>query len=100
MSYWYRQGDARLPPPTLLGDSGLEQIRDVQPGTAVVRLDGRGRLLSLQVKDVLSGSNRVTDLPSWQRLFDSSPETLDRLEAEVDDAIAKGEFAELDPDEL
>ena len=36
----------------------------------------------------------------WQRLFDNSPETLDRLEAEVDESIAKGEFSELDPEEL
>jgi len=36
----------------------------------------------------------------WQRLFDDSPATLDRLEAEVDDSIAKGEFSEMDPDEL
>jgi hypothetical protein len=51
------------------------------------------KFLSEHFDEVLSDAR-------WQRLFDSSPETLDRLEAEVDEAIAKGEFSEFDPDEL
>jgi hypothetical protein len=36
----------------------------------------------------------------WQHLLNTSPDTLDQLVAEVDQAIAKGEVAPLDPDEL
>jgi hypothetical protein len=36
----------------------------------------------------------------WQQLFEKSPQTLDALGAEVDDAIVHGRVAPLDPDEL
>jgi hypothetical protein len=42
----------------------------------------------------------VVDEARWQQLFERSPATLDQLAAEVDDAIGKGQVAELDPDEL
>lgn len=70
VAFWYRQGDPRLPPPGLLGESGFAQIRDVQPGTATVRLDGRGKLLSLQLVDGDSGEQPVADAPNWEQLFE------------------------------
>jgi hypothetical protein len=44
--------------------------------------------------------DEVVDEARWQQLFDHSPATLDLLGAEVDDAIANGRVAALDPDEL
>ena len=42
----------------------------------------------------------VLDEARWQQLYETSPDALDALVAEVDEAIAKGQIAELDPDEL
>lgn len=42
----------------------------------------------------------VLDEARWEQLFAQSPSTLDCFAAEVDQAIAAGEIAELNPDEL
>ncbi len=42
----------------------------------------------------------VLDEARWAQLFDRGPSALDALAAEVDQAIASGDFAPLDPDEL
>jgi hypothetical protein len=42
----------------------------------------------------------VLDEAQWQQSFERSPQTLDKLSAEVDAAIASDDVAPLDPDEL
>jgi hypothetical protein len=68
--FWYRQGDPRLPRPTLLGDSGAEDARNALPGSMTVHLDGRGKLMSLCVNEsgaLENGSSRQVD---WPIVFD------------------------------
>ena len=42
----------------------------------------------------------VIDEARWQQSWEQSPAALDALSAEVDEAIAEGDVAPLDPDEL
>jgi predicted Ser/Thr protein kinase len=71
--FWYRQGDPRLPRPAPLGEPAWERLAQPIPGTATVRLDGRGKLLSLQVAG--SGPDADTSRPpavNWPALFESA----------------------------
>jgi hypothetical protein len=42
----------------------------------------------------------VLDEARWQQLWEQSPAALDAMSSEVDAAIASGDVAPLDPDEL
>jgi serine/threonine-protein kinase len=68
--FWYRWGDGRLPPPYLLGDVQDPRLPAAIPGTAAVSLDGRGKLLSLQIVDSAEDAANADLRPDWQQLFD------------------------------
>jgi hypothetical protein len=65
--FWYRQGDPHLPRPALLSDS--DQDMRPSPGTAIVRLDGRGKLLSLQVDQRPRPADRSAPRPNRSQIF-------------------------------
>jgi protein kinase-like protein len=68
--YWYRQGDPRLPRPAPLGEPAWERTVPPIPGTASVRLDGSGRLLTLQVAvDALDDAKPSTEPIDWLALL-------------------------------
>ncbi len=69
VSFWYRQGDTHLPRPDLFGTSD-EPSQPLVPGFASVKLDGRGKLLSLEVPTVASRDSSPNDHISWSRLFE------------------------------
>jgi serine/threonine-protein kinase len=68
--FCYRQGDPRLPPPDLLGQTSEEQWRQPLPGAAYVRLDGRGKLLSVQVARTSPSEKKTGDSIAWQSVFE------------------------------
>jgi serine/threonine-protein kinase len=67
--FWYRQGDPRLPRPDLPNEAN-GRIPQLAPGAAFVRLDGRGKLLSLQVAADSPGDQPASTPVGWQRLFE------------------------------
>ena len=69
--FWYRQGDPRLPRPTPLGENVWERLAQPTPGTATVRLDGRGKLLSLQIVGAAAGEPAARSM-AWSRLFEAA----------------------------
>jgi predicted Ser/Thr protein kinase len=70
VSFWYRQGDPRVPPPALLGDNDWQRLVEPLTGSATIRLDGRGNLLMAQVP-VASPSEQTPESPvNWEDLFD------------------------------
>jgi hypothetical protein len=69
VSFWYRQGDPRLPQPDLLSTSD-DQSRQLPPDSAEVRLDGRGKLLSLQVASDEAGDSSTGNRITWPHLFE------------------------------
>lgn len=68
--FWYRQGDPHLPRPALLGETTADHDRQLPPGTATVRLDGRGALLSLQIDQRQRTSDREASPPNLLNIFD------------------------------
>ncbi|HEY2414727.1 MAG TPA: serine/threonine-protein kinase [Pirellulaceae bacterium] len=68
--FWYRRGDGRLPPPDLLGDGQDPRLPAAIPGAAAVSLDGRGKLLSLQIVDSAEDAGNSDQRPDWQQLFE------------------------------
>ncbi|HEY1686898.1 MAG TPA: hypothetical protein VGG19_19205 [Tepidisphaeraceae bacterium] len=54
----------------------------------------------LLAKYLVNHFEEVLDEARWNQLFFQSSATLDRFAAEVDQAIANGDVAELNPDEL
>src|SRR6185295_2166317 len=70
VSFWYRQNESRLPRPALLGSNEQMQMLPLEPGAAAVRLDGRGKLLSMQVAASSPHDSQATNPPAWQQLFE------------------------------
>jgi Protein kinase domain len=70
VSFWYRQGDRRLPAPALLGESDSVRLTQALPGTTTVRLDGRGKLLSLRAPLASPNEQAAPSTVSWKKLFE------------------------------
>jgi hypothetical protein len=70
--FWYRQGDPRLPRPAPLGESRWERLASPTPGTATVRLDGRGKLLSVQIVTASPVDAPGAAGTDWSKLFESA----------------------------
>jgi serine/threonine-protein kinase len=70
ISFSYRHGDPRLPPPALLGESYWGRRIQPLPGTATIRLDGRGKLLSAQIAASVPGELPPSTPLASGELFD------------------------------
>jgi hypothetical protein len=70
--YWYRQGDPRLPRPAPLGGNDWDRITQPTPGTATVRLDGRGKLLRALIAQTSPNSRSPGSGIDWSRFFEAA----------------------------
>jgi serine/threonine-protein kinase len=69
VSFWYRQGDPRLPRATFLEPDAAEPA-GLAPGAAAIRLDGRGKLLSLEIGESVNDEGPPIRTIQWSRLFE------------------------------
>ena len=70
--FWYRQGDPRLPRPAPLGENVWQRLAQPTAGTATIRLDGRGKLLSSQIADVAASEEPSGGVTAWPKLFEAA----------------------------
>lgn len=67
--FWYRRGDPHLPRPAPLGEPHWVRIAPATLDTATIRLDGRGKLLSLQIADTPTEKLPRHEPVDWESLF-------------------------------
>jgi serine/threonine-protein kinase len=67
--FWHRRGDPRLPRAAFLEETSAEPA-GLAPEAAAVRLDGRGKLLSLQIADPADNDYPASQKMEWSRLFE------------------------------
>jgi serine/threonine-protein kinase len=70
--FWFRRGDPRLPRPELLGSGDFELKRQPLPGTAIIHLDGRGKLLFLRVNEQLPIEEQPPKPIDWAKILDQA----------------------------
>ncbi len=68
--FWYRMGDEQIELPTLLGEPFQTRVVSAEPPTALVRLDGAGRLLEYRASAGHAEKLTATSQPvNWLSLF-------------------------------